>query len=288
MKPVTDRTAPAAGAKDLNQAGRAIVYRTRGRGHGGITRLASPGDAGNIMKPFVFLDLFDLDASGVKMGLHPHSGIATVTVVLDGVVEYRETTGNEGLLPAGAVEWMSAGNGVWHGGGTVEGATVRGFQLWLALPPEDENAPSHSLYLAPEDVAQSGPVRVVIGSYGGVSSTIRTRASINYLAVQLKDGERWSYQPPAGHKVGWVAVADGVLETAGAALSEELAVFEQGQGQLDFVARGGTRFVLGSSVPHPHPLVTGYYSVHSSQDALDRGEAEIARQGQALRAAGML
>jgi redox-sensitive bicupin YhaK (pirin superfamily) len=286
MNTVTDRITPAAGAD--GQADRPVVYRTRGHGHGGITRLVSPGDAGNIMKPFVFLDLFDLDPTGIKMGLHPHSGIATVTVVLDGVVEYRETTGNEGVLPAGAVEWMSAGNGVWHGGGTVEGQRVRGFQLWLALPPEDENAPSHSLYLAPEDVAQSGPVRVVIGSHGGMSSTIRTRASINYLAVQLKDGERWSYQPPAGHAVGWVAVADGVLETAGTGLSKELAVFEQGEGRLDFVARGDTRFVLGSSLPHPHPLVTGYYSVHTSQEALHRGEAEISRQGQALRAAGML
>ncbi|HEX8406258.1 MAG TPA: pirin family protein, partial [Duganella sp.] len=119
-------------------------------------------------------------------------------------------------------------------------------------------------------------------------SDIRTRAPINYLHVTLKDGERWSYTPPAGHDVAWVAVADGALETAGAHLAGELGVFQKGEGRLDFVARGDTQFVLGSSPTHPHPLVTGYYSVHTSAAALETGEAGIARLGAELRAAGAL
>ncbi len=59
---------------------RQIVHRTRGRRHGPITRLMSPGDLGQILKPFVFLDLVDMGAetSFMGFGLHPHSGIATV------------------------------------------------------------------------------------------------------------------------------------------------------------------------------------------------------------------
>jgi redox-sensitive bicupin YhaK (pirin superfamily) len=267
---------------------RQIIYRTPGTTRGGVTRLISPSNADGLIKPFVFLDLFHLRSSEHKMGMHPHSGIATVTVIMDGALEYRETTGSEGRLPAGGIEYMSAGGGVWHEGGPIENGAVRGFQLWLALPPEDENGPSHSMYLAPDRVQQAGPARVVIGSHDGAGSDIRTRAPINYLHVKLKDGERWSYTPPAGHDVAWVAVADGTLETSGARLSGELAVFQQGEGQLHFLARGDTQFVLGSSPTHPHPLVTGYYSVHTSRAALQKGEAGIARLGAELRAAGML
>ena len=57
---------------------RTIVRRTRGSRHGAITRLMSPSDFGQVLKPFVFLDLFDLKGASSGMGLHPHSGIATV------------------------------------------------------------------------------------------------------------------------------------------------------------------------------------------------------------------
>lgn len=288
MNTVIERSPSPARTSQQASQHRQIIYRTQGTTRGGVTRLISPSGADGLIKPFVFLDLFHLRSSGHKMGMHPHSGIATVTVIMDGALEYRETTGSEGTLPAGGIEYMSAGGGVWHEGGPVENGAVRGFQLWLALPPEDENGPSHSLYLAPGRVRQAGPARVVIGSHEGAGSEIRTRAPINYLHVTLKDGERWSYAPPAGHDVAWVAVADGALETAGARLAGELGVFQKGEGRLDFVARGDTQFVLGSSATHPHPLVTGYYSVHTSAAALEKGEAGIARLGAELRAAGRI
>jgi redox-sensitive bicupin YhaK (pirin superfamily) len=235
------------------------------------------------MKPFVFLDYFDLKASGHKMAMHPHSGIATVTVNMEGAAQYRESTGASGIVPAGGVEWMSAGNGVWHEGNPVDGGHVRGFQLWLALPAEDENGPAHSQYLAPEEVPVVGSARVVIGSYGGVSSPIRLRASINYLHVKLTAGERWSYMPPAGHDVAWLAVATGTLLIAGTIVAQEVAVFEDGEAAIEVVAQDDVEFVLGSAPRHPHELVTGYYSVHTSCAALDQGEREIERLGNELK-----
>lgn len=267
---------------------RNISYRSTGKRRGGVLRLASPGDIGQMIKPFVFLDLFHLDTPSSKMGMHPHSGIATVTVVMDGALEYRETTGNQGELPAGGVEWMSAGGGVWHEGGAAQGGHVTGFQLWLALPAEDENGPAQSRYVAPELVPSHGPARVIIGNYGGVSSLIRPRASINYLHVKLRDGERWTYQPPAGHDVAWVAVATGALHSAGTTVRGEVAVYEPGNGSIDFVSEGASEFVLGSAARHPHDLVTGYYSVHTSEAALERGEQEIRRIGEQLRAANLM
>ena len=126
---------------------RPIVHRTSGRAHGVITRLASPHDVGELIKPFVFLDL--LDTSGREFsgfGLHPHSGIATLTYIAEGSVSYEDTNGAYGLLAAGSVEWMRAGQGVWHGGGAGESGLTRGFQLWVALPPQLELGPSVSIY----------------------------------------------------------------------------------------------------------------------------------------------
>lgn len=262
-----------------------ITYRTAGQSHGGITRLASPGDLGQYIKPFVFLDLFDMAASGAKMGMHPHSGIATVTVVMEGALQFRETTGRQGVLPTGGVEWMSAGGGVWHTGGAVEGGRVRGFQLWLALPPEDENSPAQSQYLAPEQVPVSGPARVIVGSYGGVASLVQPRAPISYLHVKLHDGERWTYTPPDGHDVSWLALADGALLVGDTTVKQQIAVFEDGRQPIAMVAKGAAEFVIGSAARHPYPLVTGYYSVHTNADALRRGEAEIERIGTHLKAA---
>ena len=67
---------------------RAIVQRTRGRTHGPATRLISPSDFGEILKPFVFLDLFDHEGTPFDAGLHPLSGIATLSYVAEGAVSY--------------------------------------------------------------------------------------------------------------------------------------------------------------------------------------------------------
>src|SRR5882762_2358808 len=85
---------------------RTLVRRTRGTRHGAMARLMSPSDLGQVLKPFVFLDIFDLErASFPGIGLHPHSGIATVTYLFEGSIRYEDSTGANGVLPAGGVEW---------------------------------------------------------------------------------------------------------------------------------------------------------------------------------------
>src|SRR5207253_856786 len=109
-------------------------------------------------------------------GWHPHSGIATVTVMLEGAVRYAETTGQQGVLPALGVEWMRAGNGVWHTGAPEQGR-VKAFQLWVALPPELENAANASRYVMPKDVPVEGPVRVILGGQDGLYARFCGKAS---------------------------------------------------------------------------------------------------------------
>jgi redox-sensitive bicupin YhaK (pirin superfamily) len=255
---------------------REIVQRTRGRTHGATTRLISPSGLGGMLKPFVFLDLFDHEGPPFNADLHPHSGIATLTYVVDGEVSYIDPDNVRGTVPAGGVEWMQAGRGMWHGGGLDKAGRTRGFQLWIALPPELELGPTVSDPQAPEDVQEDGPARVLLGSYGSASSAIVAPAPINYVAVRLKAGERWRYDPPAGHTVLWVAIASGVLVAPDDLWQGDLAAFEPSSEAVEFEALTDVEFVLGSAAPHEHDLVSGYNSVHTSPDALRDGEAHIA------------
>ncbi|MBX3501216.1 MAG: pirin family protein [Alphaproteobacteria bacterium] len=271
-------------------APRPIVHRTRGRGHGPIVRLMSPSDLGEILKPFVFLDLFEADMGGMRMGLHPHSGIATITVFTAGDVRFEDPEAGEGSIAYGGVEWMRAGGGVWHGKELSPGTSSRaqGFQLWVALPPELENGPSESQYIEAAAMRRAGPAHVIVGNYQGVSSPVRAPEGFNYLLVTLKPGTTWTYQPPEGHSIAWLAVAQGALDTGERLSAGDMAVFERGEAAIRLSATGETAtiFVLGSAVPHPHALHLGYYSVHSSAEALALGEQRIAELGRKLEAAG--
>jgi redox-sensitive bicupin YhaK (pirin superfamily) len=276
-------------ARPIRERPNSIVYRTRGRRHGPVTRLMSPGDLGEALKPFVFLDLVDTDSKALSgFGLHPHSGIATVTHLFEGNVRYEDTTGASGLLPEGGVEWFKAGHGAWHGGGGGDSARVRAFQLWLALPRKDELGLVESIYLAPEKVARDGPTRVLLGTHGAAASSLEAPSSINYLAVSLKAGESWRYQRPADHAVAWLALSKGGLTAPERIDAGELVIFEVGDTAIDFHADRDSDFVLGSAVPHPHDLVLGYYSVHTSRASLAAGERRIEEVRMRLQREGRL
>jgi redox-sensitive bicupin YhaK (pirin superfamily) len=253
-----------------------IARRTRGQSHGPVTRLMSPSDFGRLLKPFVFLDLVDNQGKPFSgFGLHPHSGIATLTYIAEGSVRYEDTNGATGLLPAGGLEWMRAGGGVWHGGGAGEPGRTRGFQLWIALPPELELGPSESVYLAPEVIPHDGPARVLLGSYGTATSAIQASSPMNYLAVRLNVGERWSYQPPAEHTVLWTAVGKGSVLVPDELQQGELVAFRPSSAAIEFEAQSDAEFIVGSTVPHDHDLVLGSHSVHTSTGALREAEARI-------------
>ena len=270
-------------------AGRTIVTRTAGRRHGPVKRLVSPSDLGGMLKPFVFLDYFDSSVEAdMRFSMHPHSGLATTTVLLEGRVEYEDTTGASGTMPAGGVEWMNAGRGVWHDGRATGDGPVRGYQLWVALPPELELGVPYSQYLSASDVPRTGPARVVLGRYGNVESPIPAPAGISYLLVRLAAGEQWQYTPPAGHDVAWVCVQDGALRIADESIADELVVFDESEDVLAFTADEDSEFVLGSAIPHPHDLALGYYSVHTSSETLRAGEARIREIGVQLRRSGRI
>jgi len=269
---------------------RRIAHRTRGVRHGPIVRLMSPSDLGGVVKPFVFLDLFEANMGAMDMPMHPHSGIATVTVFTKGDVRFDDPQAGKGRIAYGGVEWLRAGGGVWHGKELSAGSSpqAQGFQLWVALPPEFENAPSESQYLDASQMQRAGHAHIIVGAYQGVESPVRAPAGFNYLLVTLKAGETWTYHPPEGHGVAWLAIAEGALDAGERLSAGEMAVFDRGEAPIRLTALGNaeTVFVLGSAVPHPHDLHLGYYSVHTSAEALAQGEMRIEELGRKLAAAG--
>ncbi len=268
--------------------GRSVVFRTRGQAHGPFVRLATPSDVGQIIKPFVALDLVDTQKAIGRPdgGWHPHSGIGTLTLSMEGRGHYAESTGNAGTMEAGDIEWMSAGRGVWHSG-FVE-PPIKGFQLWVALPAGRELTPAFSQHLSVNAIPSDGPARVLLGRSGKVVSPMSAPSDVNLVDVQLKAGQRWTYQPPQGFRVGWIAVMHGSLRIPDLIVSGELAVFDDSDRAVEVEATSDARFILGAAIPHPYDLHLGYYSVHTSSAALSEGEGEIERIGRELRTKGVL
>lgn len=267
---------------------RTISHRTTGHGHGPIVRLMSPSDFGQLIKPFVFLDLVETDSASLgQMPMHPHSGIATITVITEGNLHFDDPDAGTGEIAYGGVEWMRAGGGVWHGKEMSPGTSTRiqGFQLWVALPPHLENAAVDSQYLEAAATPQVGPARVIVGNFQGVQSPVRAPKGINYLLVTLAPGETWEYQPPQGHETLWLSVSRGRLASPQLIEAGELAVFEKGNAAIRLTAGAENAvFVIGSATPHPHELHLGNYSVHTNAAALRAGETNIAEIGRRLQA----
>jgi len=263
---------------------RHIAARTSGNRHGPITRVMSPGDLGEMVKPFVFLDYIDVAAgAGPNFGFHPHSGIATLTFPLTFDMQHETSAGQIDVVQRGGIEWVVTGGGIWHRAKPVNGKTMQGFQTWFALPETHENAQPSAKFIQPSEVPRVGPVTVLLGTYGDAISFIDAPFDVNYFWIQLKSGESFEYLPPAHHQVAWAFAQSGALKVSRETLVREMAVFEETEGALRFDADGDTSFLLGTAAKRLAPLVLGPYSVHTSPSALTAGINRINELGVALR-----
>ena len=163
--------------------------------------------------PFLLLDEMgpeDLGPGEAKGAPdHPHRGFETVTYVIDGALEHKDSRGHHGRLAAGDVQWMTAGSGVIHSempsrDFAKSGGRLHAFQLWVNLPARDKMmAPRYQEFKASQiPVARSADglaeVRVIAGESLGVRAVIETRTPIVYVHLRLEPGGRHDQPVPEG------------------------------------------------------------------------------------------
>lgn len=176
------------------------------------------------LDPYLMLDAFGSDKPDDYMAGfpdHPHRGFETITYMIAGRMQHRDSAGNEGLLENGGLQWMTAGRGVIHSEiPQQEEGVMEGFQLWLNLPATDKmcdpwyqdfKAAELPKLTTPEGVA----VTVIAGDSHGVQGAVtRPRTQPLYLDLHLPPGASFSQALPAHHNA-FVYVYRGVLDVAG-------------------------------------------------------------------------
>jgi hypothetical protein len=132
-------------------------------------------------------------------GPHPHKGFETVTIVYDGEVEHRDSTGAIGCIGPGEVQWMTAGSGIVHEEFHSRAAAKRGgvvsmSQLWVNLPRRDKSAAPHYQDIRKDSIPEvstgGGMVRVIAGEFAGVRGPASTFTPVHVWDMRLKAGDR--------------------------------------------------------------------------------------------------
>jgi len=217
--------------------------------------------------PFLLLDEFrsdDPDDYIAGFPDHPHRGFETVTYMLAGAMEHRDSKGNAGLLGPGSVQWMTAGRGIVHSEmPRQEDGLMWGFQLWVNLPaelkmtePGYQDIPAEQV---PEvNVAAGVSAKVVAGSLNGSQGPVEADATEPlYFDVHIQAGKSTELDVPPGHNV-FVYVYGGSIETGAETTvtvgSGEIALFEQEPGdKVRLLAREDSRllFIAGKPIGEP-------------------------------------
>jgi redox-sensitive bicupin YhaK (pirin superfamily) len=220
-----------------------------GRRHGPITRLITPWDIGERTQPFVFLCYSEF-RPGARTVVGTQSDIGTLTLVLSGTLAFQNATGTKGTVVAGGFTWTTPGELVWHAGDLITAEPLRTFQLWVDLSRSPASFAGESQWVAPQDVQEEGPVKVVLGQFGHACSRLaHAPPDINYFHVRLKDAQRWRYAAPNGHNITWLAVDRGGVQLPqdGRVLREQIALFGDSPGVIEVQANGESSFVVGSA-----------------------------------------
>jgi len=231
------------------------------------------GDTKRI-SPFLMLDYaapttFTPTTQRRGVGSHPHRGFETVTIVYEGEVEHRDSTGGGGVIGPGDVQWMTAGSGLVHDefhsteygkrGGAFEMA-----QLWVNLPAKDKmTKPGYQAITNAQIPAVAlpdgaGKVRVIAGEYGGSKGPARTFTPMNVWDVRLAAGKTADLSQPEGWTVQ-VVVMSGTVQVNGDTIlrAAQMATLDTAGRGVTIEANGDAKLLLLAGEPIDEPVV-GY------------------------------
>lgn len=254
-----------------------VVQRERGiEGAGVNINRVMPIPALEMLDPFLLLDEIrsdDPEAYIAGFPPHPHRGIETVTYMLAGRMHHRDSTGGDGVIGAGDVQWMTAGRGIVHSEMPEQrDGLMWGFQLWLNMPNAEKMA-TRSSYR--ELVAASIPtvdgerhrVRVVSGEHAGGRGPAPPRATEpTFLDISIDAGGSAAIDLPDGH-TAFAYVFDGEATVAGTPVETGATAILTGQGPVHLSSATGGRLLLIAGRPLREPVFrAGPFAMASERD----------------------
>jgi redox-sensitive bicupin YhaK (pirin superfamily) len=229
---------------------------------------------GKEMSPFLMLDLagpaeFPPTSERKGVGTHPHRGFETVTIVYEGEVSHKDSTGQGGTIGPGDVQWMTAGAGILHqefhsDDFAKQGGVLQMVQLWVNLPAKDKMTPPAYQPILSESIPKiqlsnsSGSIRVIAGEYEGQRGPAKTFTSMNVFDIRLKKDEELVLPAPDGWNTS-VVVLRGALEAAinpgVIAKDAKMLMFSQDGEGIKVKALEDTVALLLSGDPIEEPIV---------------------------------
>ena len=226
------------------------------------------------LSPFLLLDYagpaqFAPAATPRGVGVHPHRGFETVTIVYQGEVEHRDSTGAGGHIGPGDVQWMTAASGILHEefhseAFTRQGGTLEMVQLWVNLPARDKGADAGYQTLLDREIpsvalpGEAGCVRVIAGDFDGHRGPARTFTPIDLWDLRLDQGGTARFELPEGRTLALVVLRGTVRVNGGEAVREaQLVQFERAGSGLEIEADTDATLLLLGGEPIDEPVV-GY------------------------------
>jgi redox-sensitive bicupin YhaK (pirin superfamily) len=243
-------------------------------------------DAGSAaVSPFLLFDYAGphvFEPTGLQRGVgqHPHRGFETVTIVYDGEVAHRDSTGQGGVIGPGDVQWMTAAGGIIHEefhspGFAKAGGPFRMVQLWVNLPSKVKMGAAGYQGITRADIPvvdlpdDAGTARVIAGQFGAVKGPARTATPINLWDVKLKGGADVTLDLPEGHTAMIAVLAGHVTVNDGQALGEaEIVRFERGGSTARVRADGDSILLVMTGEPIAEPVVGHGPFVMTSTDEI--------------------
>jgi hypothetical protein len=209
--------------------------------------------------PFVLLmdDRLDIPARRIIGGAHPHAGLETVTLILEGQLFDRD----EGRMEAGDVVWMTAGRGIIHNEAVETEGRTRVLQLWIALPASDRDLPPR-FQIIPRDQAPvvrrpGAEARLYSGASGSTISPTANRVPVTMIDLKLEPEATFRQDLPAAYN-GFLYVVEGAVRVGDSTISAGQTGWFGPSEATDLVleaARGGVRLVLYAGEPLGEPLI---------------------------------
>ena len=238
-----------------------VNAKTTTEGDGFIVHRPFPNSEIREFDPFLLLDemgpinLAPGDAKGASD--HPHRGFETVTYVIEGAFEHKDSQGNSGKLFSGDVQWMTAGSGVVHSempekDFTQKGGTLHGFQLWVNLPKKDkmikpryQDIPSKNIPIVKTSDGKV-QVKVIAGESMGKKAVIDTKIPIMYLHFTIQPGGKVIQPIPKNYNsFAYVASGEGLFGAEQRTVTKEQAIFFE---------RDGDEITIATSINAVLPL----------------------------------